>query len=562
MTVYGDVLKDKLKLRIMAMSSTELPSDWICENTKLRQKQYSFKDHEYQIAFVNDKHRIVTAKKCAQIGFTEILLRWMLCFLVKNQGSQTIFTQPTDTDVGKFAKSRVDVLFEECEIIKKLGTGGIDSAYLKRVGQSFLNLRGTFGTKAAISVPSDANVYDEINFSNPRVLSQFKSRLQHSKFKYERHISTPTIPNYGVSALYNQSDQKSVVCKCAHCGHYQFIGWNTHVWIRHNTTGKCAPKNIDSIDNYVASPWEYTPYIACEKCERLLDRSWDGGCREWVAKYPERAADLDNGISGYYISQLDVDFVNVSDIVKASDKRFPEGFKKEQDFYNFVLGQDFAGGEGMKIDENVQALATMRMDEPKAASGTFVGIDLGSDCHIVVIKDYWFPEKDYRVPVVITAYTIPRDSLEDLDLGRFRPLFTVSDAMPYTTTVTKLAKKNPDRFKICYYGGKKAFSVADIQVTANRTQALDAVTDDIPKGDILVADTVPDDFWPHLKNLVKVKTEDEETGEVTYDYVKVGDDHYGHALGYALLARKLFYELKPAGTGTAPVEISGHRTNL
>ncbi len=157
-TEHGASFKEQLKTRVQSQSSRQIPSEWICQNTLLRQKAYSFVDHEYQIQFVDDKHRIVTAKKCAQIGFTEILLRWMLCFLVQHQGSQTIFTQPTDTDVGKFAKSRVDVLFEECDIIKRLGTGGIDSAYLKRVGHSFLNLRGTFGTKAAISVPSDANV--------------------------------------------------------------------------------------------------------------------------------------------------------------------------------------------------------------------------------------------------------------------------------------------------------------------------------------------------------------------------------------------------------------------
>ena len=559
MSEHGNAFKEQLKTKIMSQSKRQLPSDWICENTKLRQKQYSFKDHEYQIQFVNDKHRIVTAKKCAQIGFTEILLRWMLCFLVQHQGSQTIFTQPTDTDVGKFAKSRVDVLFEECEVIKRLGTGGIDSAYLKRVGQSFLNLRGTFGTKAAISVPSDANVYDEIDFSNPRVLSQFKSRLQHSVYKFERLISTPTLPNYGVSALYAQSDQKRVICKCIYCGHYQFITWENHVWIRHTTTGKSAPKSPDSIDAYIEKPWEYKPYIACEKCDRELDRNWHGGNREWVAAYPERAADLDNGISGYHISQLDVDFVDVSDIVKASDKRFPEGFKKEQDFDNFVLGKESSGGEGMKIDDNVIKLASIRMDAPLAASGTFIGIDLGNKCNIVVVKDFCLPEKDYRVPVVITAFTITKEELESLNLERFRPLYTVSDAQPYTTTVSKFGS---ERFKICYFGGKKAFTVSDIIVTANRTQMLDMVTDDVPKGDVMVADTVPEEYWAQMKNLVKIKVEDED-GSVYYEYVKVGDDHYGFATGYALLARKMFFELKPNGkTGNAPVEISGHRTTL
>ena len=561
MSVIGDAFKEQLNLKIGAVSSRLCPADWIVEHTALKGKPFSFKDHEYQIEFVNDKHRIVTAKKCAQIGFTEILIRWMLCFLVQHQGSQSIFTQPTDGDVGKFAKSRVDILFEECKIIERLGTGGIDSVYLKRVGQSFLNLRGTFGTKAAISVPSDANVYDEIDFSNPRVLSQFKSRLQHSDYKFERLISTPTIPNYGVSALYNQSDQKRVSLKCSHCGHQQFLTWEDHIWIAPN-----LPKDPDSINKYLAKPWEYKPYIACSKCEQELDRSWAGGSREWVAEYPERAKDLDNGVSGYHISQLDVPFVNVSDIVKASDKRFPEGYKKEQDFENFVLGRESAGGEGMTIDDSVRVLASLRMDMPLSATGTFLGIDLGATCNLVIIKDYWLPDRANRTPVVIFAKALDKDELENLGetIKRYRTLYSVSDALPYTTTVSKLAKAHSGRFKICYFGGKKVFTTSEnaIEVTANRTQMLDVVTGDLAKGEIMVSDMVPDDFWPQLKNLVKVKVEDDD-GTIYYEYVKVGDDHYGFAVGYAMLARKMFFELKPQGTtGMAPVEISGHRTTI
>jgi hypothetical protein len=566
MSEFGLAFKERLTL---LDSGNQLPaSEWIVKNTRLKGKPYSFEDHEYQLQFVDDQHRIVCAKKCAQIGFTEILLRGMLCFLVQHQGGQTIFTQPTDTDAGKFAKSRVDVLFEECDIIKRLGTGGIDSAYLKRVGQSFLNLRGTFGSKAAISVPSDFNVYDEIDFSNPRVLSQFKSRLQHSQYKWERFISTPTLPNYGVSALYDKSDQKQVVCKCTHCGYFQFITWEKHVWIRHIPTGKAVFKDPDAINAYIEKPWEFKPFIACEKCKKELDRSWSGGHREWVAAYPERAADLDNGISGYQISQLDVDFVDVADIVKASDPRFPEGFKKPQDFDNFVLGKESSGGEGQKIDDNTKGLATLQgFKMVKAASGTFIGVDLGNACNIVVLKDFWLPEKEYRVPVVVFAGEFDKEELERLDIDYmdvFRALYTVSDAQPYTTTVSKIANKPKyeDRMKICYFGGKKAYTTSDILVTANRSQMLDMVTDDLPRGDIMVAEDVPEDFWPQLKNLVKVKAEDDD-GTVYYEYVKVGPDHYGLALGYALLARKMFFELKPTGTsGVAPVEISGARTTL
>jgi hypothetical protein len=563
---HYDGFKELLELRFNVTGNALLPSDWIVANTSLKGKRYSFDKHEYQIAFANDKHRIVAAEKCAQIGFTEILLRWILCFLVQHQGSQAIFTQPTATDVGKFAKSRVDTCFDECAVIKRLGTGGIDSAQLKKIGTSFLNLSGTFGTRAAISVPSDANVYDEVNFSNPKVLNQYKSRLQHSEYKLERCISTPTVPGYGVSGLVNKSDQKHVMLKCNHCGHQQILVWPDSIWLSKSL--RLGIKEVDqtAMSAYIDRSYEFTPYIACDKCEREVVREWK--YQEWVAKYPEKARDLDDGISGYVISQLDVPFVAVREIIKASDRRL-EGYNNPQDFYNFILGKAYAGGDSMPVTDAVKVLATILMSFEKV-NGTFVGVDLGNICHIVVVKDYWLPGRDRPSPIVVATKKIPRVELEDLAdiLNMFGAIYTVSDAQPYTTTVEKIALARPGKMSICFFGGKKPYSIAAdyVQVTANRTQMLDAVTSDLSKAVTMVASCIEnyDEFWTHCKNLIKVKAEDDD-GTVYYEYVKVndGDDHFGYAYGYALLARRIFFEQQPQGlTGLAPVSIEGYESNI
>ena len=568
MNSHYEAFKELLELRLNVSSNALQPSDWIIQNTSLKNKRFSFAKHEYQIDFANDKHRIVAAEKCAQIGFTEILLRWILCFLVQHQGSQAIFTQPTATDVGKFAKSRVDTCFDECAVIKRLGTGGIDSAQLKKIGTSFLNLSGTFGTRAAISVPSDANVYDEVNFSNPKVLNQYKSRLQHSDFKLERCISTPTVPGFGVSDLVNRSDQKQVMIKCSHCGHQQTLSWPDNVFLASNVRlGTKGEVDSDAFAKYIDQTYNYTPYIGCAKCERELTRTWE--YQEWVAKFPEKARDLDEGISGYIISQLDVAFVSAREIIKASDRRL-DGYNNPQDFYNFILGKPYAGGDSMPVTDATKILATIIMSLEKV-NGTFVGLDLGNICHLVVIKDFWLPGRPVPTPIVVATKKINRNDLEtDLPaiLAMYGAIYTVSDAQPYTTTVEKIAKAMPGRMSICFFGGKKPYTIAadHIQVTANRTQMLDAVTGDLSKAQTQVASCVEhfDEIWRHCKNLIKVKAEDED-GTIYYEYVKVndGDDHFGYSYGYALLARRIFYEVQPQGTtGLAPVEISGCKVNI
>ena len=549
---------------MMAASSSLDPANWIQANTKLKGKPYSFAKHEYQIAFANDKHRIVAAEKCAQIGFTEILLRWILCFLVQHQGSQAIFTQPTATDVQKFAKSRVDDCFAECGIIKKLGTGGIDSAQLKKIGTSFLNLSGTFGTRAAISVPSDANVYDEVNFSNPKVLNQYKSRLQHSEYKLERCISTPTVPGFGVSDLVNRSDRKQIFTACTHCGKRQTLSWPDNLFI----SKVKRVNNQDDFAKYLDRPYDYDPYIACLKCEKPLTRTWEH--QEWVAEFPEKARNLEDGISGYVISQLDVSFVSAREIIKASDRRL-DGYSNIQDFYNFILGKPYAGGDSMPVTEETKVLSTITMAIGDKINGTFIGVDLGSVCHIVIIKDFWLPGKPTTTPIAVVTKKITRDKLEE-DLPAFIAayggIYTVSDAQPYTTTVEKIALAKPGRMSICYFGGKKPYTISNdnVQVTANKTQMLDAVTEDLSRARILVASNIDhyDEFWKHCKNLIKVKAEDDD-GTTYYEYVKVndGDDHFGYAYGYALLARRIFFEVQPQGlTGLAPVEITGTKVNI
>lgn len=565
MTMYGDAFKEVLQLRFNVTGNSLPPNEWIAANTALRGKKYSFANHEYQIAIANDPHRIVAAEKCAQIGFTEILLRWIICFLVQHQGSQAIFTQPTAADMGNFAKSRVDAVFDECPVIKRLGTGGIDSAQLKKIGTSFLNLRGTFGTRAAISVPSDANVYDEVNFSNPRVLNQYKSRLQHSEYKLERCISTPTVPNYGVSDLVGRSDQKHLMLKCSHCGHQQTLTWPDSLWLSPQVRlGKIEVDN-DALERYIDKEYEFAPYFACEKCERPVDRAWE--YREWVAKYPERARDLDIGISGYNISQLDVTFVSAAEIIKSSDKRL-DGYKRIEDFHNFVLGKPYAGGDSMKITDATKVLATQLMSFEKV-NGTFIGLDLGNICHMAIVKDFWLPGRSLPTPIIVATKKIRKEDLEDtlLDvISMYGGIYCVSDAQPYTTTVEKLANKIKGRMSICFFGGKKPYSMTseNIQVTANRTQMLDAVTEDMSNARVMVASCIDDydEYWKHCKNLVKVKAEDDDGSEY-YEYVKVGDDHFGYATGYALLARRIFFEVQPQGlTGLAPVSISGTKVDL
>jgi hypothetical protein len=319
------------------------------------------------------------------------------------------------------------------------------------------------------------------------------------------------------------------------------------IWFKRRIDGVGLLYDKDMMEKFVEKPWDYTPYFGCKKCEREVDRSWR--FREWVAAFPERANDLETGVSGWFVSQLDATFMKASDIVKASDRRL-EGYRKIEDFYNFCLALTYEGGDNVKITDACKSNALLHMEEMRNSWGTYLGLDLGSICHLVVIKDLYI--NGFEIPVIIAAIKINKDLLED-EIPKYQTVFgslyTVSDAQPYTITVEKLASGVPGHMSCCYFGGKKAYSLgADgITVTANRTLTIDAVTEDLPKGRVLLADGLEhlEIVWAHLKRLVKVKAEDDD-GTEYYEYVKVGDDHFGLAISYAMLARRIWRETNAA----------------
>ena len=85
-------------------------------------------------------------------------------------------------------------------------------------------LEGPWTNRQALSVPSHLNIHDELDFSDPEVRETYSSRLDAAEFEWqgepqfgwEWDFSTPTLPKYGISALYDISDQHQwwVRCQC------------------------------------------------------------------------------------------------------------------------------------------------------------------------------------------------------------------------------------------------------------------------------------------------------------------------------------------------------------
>lgn len=152
--------------------------DWLVANTTLRGREFTTKDHRFQDAIINDTHPNLDVIKCSQVGLTEVQIRKVLAWLIRNQGLSAIFTLPNEKMFKRVSQTRVKTLVENDKVFnKERDEGSVRSMGLMQFGQSFLYLTGcTEGD--ATSIPADLVANDEVDISPQDMLALFSSRLQ------------------------------------------------------------------------------------------------------------------------------------------------------------------------------------------------------------------------------------------------------------------------------------------------------------------------------------------------------------------------------------------------
>ena len=191
-------------------------AEWICAHTKLNNRPFSFKDHEYQERILQSEATEKVVRKCSQVGISEMSVRVSLAYAdIMRNGFNQIYTLPTHKFAERFSKTRVDDVVRESKRLNSKLT--MDNVDVKRFGSNHIYYTGTFGDSAAISVPADMLWHDETDFSDQEILEKFTSRVTHSPFKWKFSLSTPTVGGFGIDLLFTNSRRHFNQCKCNHC---------------------------------------------------------------------------------------------------------------------------------------------------------------------------------------------------------------------------------------------------------------------------------------------------------------------------------------------------------
>ena len=536
---YTQELLRRMESRFNIDSADMDLGEWICQNTHLRGRPFNFDRYPFQRQITDDMHPNMDVIKPSQVGLSEVQIRKSLGFLARNRGTTLIFTMPNEKMFKRMSTTRIKPLVEEEKAFNletRTGEKPTRSMGLYQVGSSFMFVTGATEGDAT-SISADLVMNDEIDLTDQQMLALFNSRLQNSDFKINQRFSTPTFSNFGVDKGFQVSDQHEYLCKCSCCNH-----WNSPIFRPQfiHVPGLTADINdLTEIDEQMIDDGKIDimgSYVKCEKCHAPLDLG-NTSLREWVARFQSRTHHRGYRVSPFSTDRLPPEYV-ITQMLKYKSRDYMRGW------WNTVCGEAFTDGNSRLSDADIDMCFTAKVSVPEVdkTEPTWIGIDMGQVCHVVVAQG----QSEDSLHVVRFA-EVPIKELNDYVkdmLATYNVIGGAVDRHPYTPNADDLWEMSDGKILPVEYRGQKSVNLVKDQVTeevihaqANRTQAIDVVAAAVRRKRVRFSG------YGHHRSIIKDHLKDmvrDENPEVEAKWVKLtGNDHFFHALAFLYLGVKL-----------------------
>ncbi|KGM36139.1 phage terminase large subunit family protein [Inquilinus limosus] len=524
---FGTDFQSDFRSRFTLDSAAVSMTDWVEKNTTIKGRPFSIKGYEFQRAILDDMHPNLDVIKCSQVGLTEVQIRKMLGFLVRNQGLSALFTLPEEKLYKRVSQTRVKPIVDADAIFnREHDQGAVRSMNIMQFGRSFLYLTGC--TEAdATSTSADAIFNDEVDLSPQDMLVLFNSRLQNSIHRISQRFSTPTFPGFGIDLSYQASDQLHYMVRCSRCNHWSWPQFNRDFCLIPGLSDNI--EKLSDITQSIADEIDIMEsYIWCPKCHRALDLT-DPSFRQWVAKHPSR-----KHARGYYVTpfstgKLDLPYI-LGQLLKYRQRDYLRGF------FNTVLGETYSDGN-IRLEEEV-IRACFRDEQPGVPDvgpdvPVSIGIDMGLVAHVTLATG---PVEQLEV---FRFEAVPVQELPDFVRALCKQYNIVAggiDRHPYTPTAEEIRDISEGKILPLEYRGTKEFNPVKDQYDnithgqINRTMALDAVAKDIRRRSIRMSGYghYRQTIIEHLRDQVR-----DEQPEKPAEWKKLtGQDHFHHSLAF------------------------------
>ncbi|SHJ60038.1 phage terminase large subunit family protein [Desulfofundulus thermosubterraneus] len=497
-------------------------AEWMHKNVRLDDgKPWDMSRRRALVEIVgNMKHRQMTILKGAQTGFSTLFLGFAI-YLLDQARRNVIYFLPTQKMSDRFSTTRMDAFVNRSEYLRSR-LRGTDQTGLKEIDTHFLYFVGLQSVLGAISIPSDCNLYDEVDLIDQENLDWSLDRIAASDLALLRFFSVGMFPGIGIDERYQDGDRRRWHVRCRGCRREQVV-------------------EDEFPQNFIRHKGEVM--LVCVKCGTPLDVN-EG---RWIPEKPERTRDH----VSYRVPQLIMPGLNLAFIwdrwQKAQNK--PSKLAK---FRCSVLARP-DGGDMQPITDEVLQRVRQAGDyywhDRWSDTITGIGIDMGDRAHIAVaapfagegIRFLHFEEIDVEDLV---------ERVKHLEHA-FNAGALVIDALPYKTTSKQVVRSLTRAVGyIQYFKGSDLKEKSEGEgdrtvrvVTVDRDESLDETTDLfatvpplalLPKPRTPAEEQVLRTVESHLKKLVKEKEKESEDSPARYK--KNVANHYGMAINSARIA--------------------------
>lgn len=499
---------------------------------------FEFDAHLFMKEPLNDMSPLQVWLKPPQIGAseTEIVKSF---YVAKKLHKDIIYTLPTATDRDDMVGSKVNRIIAQNPILQQW-VRDHDTVEQKSVGGNIIHYRGTFAAKQAMMVSSQLNIHDEVDASDPEVITQYETRQQAVSDGWRWYFSHPSLAGHGVDIYWQQSDKREWYISCPHCGHEQILSW---------------PDNVDM---------EREIYI-CSHCRNeLADANRSRGTWKPTASGPFR---------GYHISQLMCAWISAAKIIAA----YRDPMKDKQYFYNYVLGLPYVGSEDV-----IPAAVVLKncRDTVNDQSATIViGVDTGLPIHFTIgtQEGVFFygtcePETENEKRLQAIGKYDPYDRLRFF-LDKWKTAKLVADQGGDLIGIRKLQEEYPGRVFLCWYrkdkktsevirwGTKEEYGT----VVVDRNRMIQLLVEHMRDPGFVTLNGTMDEWRPwaeHWDNIYREKVivkdlpdkDDRSLYGNEYIWKRKGPDHYVHTFVYMSIGLDKYGQSLAKIIGTDPLD--------
>lgn len=338
-----------------------------------------FDKFPWQPTILDCQEEMVSIRKGAQIGFS---VAGMIKALhrVDAVREDVLYILPTDKNASQFAQARLDSIVNLSPELKNLFIGANSVGLKKTSHHTHIYIKGSMSEANLVSVPVGCVVIDEYDRCNVKALGLALKRMSGHDQRHLFALSTPTLPEYGIDALYQQGTKEEFTFRCPSCSKYIALRW---------------PESFEVCGDGATDPDVAKSRLKCYECQATLPHETKA---DWLKSPKWQPSQKSPGHRSFSISQL-YSFTEKPQQIAIDYHRGLGNEIVMIEFMNQTIGAPYimAGGKVTDTEINRNIGTHRKTDDPPQGKMITMGIDVGTMLDIAVVQ-YDYDEDPWLEP--------------------------------------------------------------------------------------------------------------------------------------------------------------------